>query len=190
MPEPGPGRKAVFLDRDGTINVEVGYIRQREDIRLIPGAGAAIRALNEAGWLVIVVTNQSGVSRGYLPAAELEAAHDRLIALVGAEGGAIDAIYVCPHHPDDGCDCRKPELALIRQAADRFGLDLGACWMVGDKPTDVELGRNAGCRSVLVLTGYGPATLDAIDPAAADLIAVDLPAAVRHILGQADGAEL
>jgi D-glycero-D-manno-heptose 1,7-bisphosphate phosphatase len=176
------GRRAIFLDRDGTINVEVGYIRRREDIRLIPGSGAAIRALNRAGWIVIVITNQSGVSRGYLPADELEAAHERLIGLVRDEGGVIDAVYVCPHHPDDGCDCRKPEPALIERAIDRFGIDPAASWMVGDKQSDIQLARNAGCRSALVLTGYGPATLGAIDPAAADLIAVDLATAVRHIL--------
>lgn len=177
-----PPRRAAFLDRDGTVNEEVGYIRHRNDIQLIPGAGAAIRALNEAGWLVIVVTNQSGVSRGYLPREELAAVHERLVGLVAAEGGRIDGIYVCPHVPVDECGCRKPRLDLIDQAVARFGIDPARSWMVGDKGTDLEFGRNAGCRTALVLTGYGAKTHQTIDPALADLVVPDLPAAVAQIL--------
>ena len=175
-------RRAVFLDRDGTVNVEVGYIRSRHDIQLIPGAAAAVRALNQADWLVIVITNQSGVGRGYLTAEELAAAHATLLEQVAAEGARIDAIFHCPHLPDDGCVCRKPEVALIRQAEQEFGIDLTASWVIGDKATDLELGRNAGCRAALVLTGYGLDSLGTIQPEQADLVAPDLFEAVRRIL--------
>ena len=177
-------RRAVFLDRDGTVNEEVGYIRSRHDIRLIPRAATAIRALNQAGWLVIVITNQSGVGRGYLTAEELEAAHARLLEQLAAEGAQIDAIFYCPHVPDDACACRKPEVELIRRAERQFGIDLTASWMIGDKDSDLDLGRNAGCRTALVLTGYGAETATTIDPKQADLVAPDLFAAVSQLLYQ------
>ena len=177
-------RRAVFLDRDGTVNEEVGYIRSRHDIRLIPRAATAIQALNQAGWLVIVITNQSGVGRGYLTTEELEAAHARLREQLAAEGARIDAIFYCPHVPNDACVCRKPEVELIRRAERQFGIDLTASWMIGDKASDLDLGRNAGCRAGLVLTGYGAETATTIDPKQADLVAPDLFAAVSRLLDQ------
>lgn len=186
--EPSGGWRAVFLDRDGTVNVEAGYLYSGDRVQLIDGAAAAIRALNDAGWLVVIITNQSGVSRGYLSAADLDAVHEALLADVAALGGRIDAVYACPHVPGERCACRKPRPELLQRAAERFGIDLAASWMIGDKPSDLGAGRAAGCRTGFVLTGYGSRYAPSLDSAAADFIAADLPAAVRLILS-ADPAE-
>ncbi|HEU0265673.1 MAG TPA: D-glycero-beta-D-manno-heptose 1,7-bisphosphate 7-phosphatase [Geobacterales bacterium] len=154
--------RAVFLDRDGTINEEVEYLHRLEDFRLIPGAVAAIAQLKRAGFRVIVVTNQSGVARGYFDLAAVERIHRQLDAELAAQGTAVDAYFVCPHHPIHGkgeflmeCACRKPLPGMLLQAAEQFGLDLQQSWMVGDKVADLQAGERAGCRSLLVATGYG-----------------------------------
>jgi D-glycero-D-manno-heptose 1,7-bisphosphate phosphatase len=185
---------AVFLDRDGTVNEEVGYLRDLAKLKLIPGAAAAIRRLNEAGHLVILVTNQSGVARGYFPESMVHDAHALLAKMLGAEGARLDGIYYCPHHPTAGtshytteCDCRKPATGLLNRAAKDLNIDLARSFMVGDKWSDVELGNRAGARSILVSTGFA-----ADDPGNArpahikdpDLIAHDLAEAVDWILRQ------
>jgi D-glycero-D-manno-heptose 1,7-bisphosphate phosphatase len=157
-----PLKRAVFLDRDGTINVEKEYLHRIEDFEFLPGAPQAIRRLNEAGLLVLVVTNQSGIGRGYYSAEEVETLHGHLQSQLNALGARIDGFYLCPHHPTEGvgdyrvaCDCRKGEPGLLLRAAEDFGIDLASSWMVGDKAADIEAGVRAGCRPILVLTGYG-----------------------------------
>ena len=156
---------AVFLDRDGTINEEKEYLWRIEDFAFIDGVPAAIRRLKEAGFRVIVVTNQSGVARGYYDLAAVDNLHRHLQAELARHGTAVDAFYVCPHHPDHGigelrrdCDCRKGAPGLLLQAAAEHALDLSRSYMVGDKAADLEAGRRAGCTSLLVLTGYGRET--------------------------------
>lgn len=156
------GKTAVFLDRDGTINIEAGYIHNVADLNLMPGAGAALRRVNDAGLLAILATNQSGPARGYYPESHVLALHDRLNALLTAEGAHLDDLYYCPHHPEgvvaaytQTCDCRKPEPGMLLAAAERHGIDLKASYMIGDKATDVEVGQRAGCKTVLLRSGYG-----------------------------------
>lgn len=155
--------RAVFLDRDGTINEEVGYLRDLEDLRLIPGAGEAIRLLNEAELKVVLVTNQSGVARGYFPESLVHDAHERLEQMLREQGARIDAVYYCPHHPTAGtsgftikCDCRKPGTGLIDRAARDLDIDVKRSYVVGDKWSDVELGQRAGAHSILVQSGFAP----------------------------------
>lgn len=148
---------AVFLDRDGTLNVEKNYLHRIEDWEWIPGAVEAIRRLNAAGYTVVVVTNQAGIARGLYGEAEVAALHDFVYRDLARRGARVDAFYHCPHHPDHGsaCDCRKPAPGMILQAAAELGLDLGRSWLVGDKVSDVEAARAAGVRPILVRTGYG-----------------------------------
>lgn len=161
------GKIAVFLDRDGTINVEAGYIRELENLRLMPGAGPAIRALNERGVPVILATNQSGPARGYYPETWVHALHERLVALLAAEGAHLDDLFYCPHLPDgtvpeytQDCRCRKPEPGMLEEAAAKHGIDLARSYMIGDKATDVEVGQRVGARTVLLRSGYGEQVLD------------------------------
>jgi D-glycero-D-manno-heptose 1,7-bisphosphate phosphatase len=164
-PSPRKGGKkniAVFLDRDGTICEEVGYLDSPEQLRLIPGAGVAIRLLNEHGLKAVVVTNQSGVARGLFSEERLEEIHRELSMQIRAEGAFLDGIYFCPHHPTEGkgpylrlCDCRKPASGLILRAAVELDLDLRRSYCVGDRRADLECGMRVGARGVLVLTGYG-----------------------------------
>jgi D-glycero-D-manno-heptose 1,7-bisphosphate phosphatase len=156
-------KQAVFLDRDGTVNEEVGYLRDVAKLKLIPGAGSAIRKLNEAGFLVVLVTNQAGVARGYFPESLIAEVHARLDELLHAEDARLDAVYYCPHHPTAGttaytrvCDCRKPGTGLIKQATRDLHIDVKHSYMVGDKWSDVELGQRAGTAAVLVKSGYAP----------------------------------
>lgn len=159
-------RPAVFLDRDGTINEEVGYIRELENLNLIPGAAEAIRGLNELGVAVILATNQSGVARGYYPESWIGALHERLEQLLKAEGARLDALYYCPHLPDGSvadfsyaCDCRKPEPGMLQEAAKAHHIDLSRSFMIGDKATDVEVGQRAGTQTILLTSGYGSQVL-------------------------------
>jgi len=155
--------RAVFLDRDGTINEEVGYLRDLDNLRLISGAAAAIKRFHEAGLKVVLVTNQSGVARGYFPESLVHDAHERLDQMLRKEGARIDAVYYCPHHPTAGnsrytmvCDCRKPGTGLIDQAARDLDIDVKRSYVVGDKWSDVELGQRAGAHSILVQSGFAP----------------------------------
>jgi len=180
--------RAVFLDRDGTINEEVNYLSSAEQFRLLPGAGEAIRMLNQRGWRVIVITNQSGLARGYLTEEELARIHHQMKADLDREGAHIDGIYVCPHHPDDGCPCRKPGTALFEGAAQEFDIDFSRSCAVGDKMADLLPGARLGCHTILLLTGHGPEELETRDAweVEPDYMASDLLSAVRWILAQAE----
>lgn len=154
--------RAIFIDRDGTISEEVGYINHPSRFRLFAESPQALRLLHDNGWLTILVTNQAGVARGYFTEDMVLEVHDRLRKELEKEGAALDAIYYCAHHPSLGeppyridCDCRKPKPGLIMQAATDFNIELDQSWMVGDRYSDIELARNAGVRSAFVLTGYG-----------------------------------
>ena len=155
-------QRAVFIDRDGTLSEEVGYINHPSRFRLFPFAAEAIKYLNDHGWLAIVVTNQAGVARGYFSEDMIKTVHDGMRKDLEAGGGRLDAIYYCAHHPSVGeppyrfdCDCRKPKPGLISQAARDFDIDRENSWMVGDRYSDVELARNAQLNSMFVLSGYG-----------------------------------
>ncbi len=152
-------RPAVFLDRDGTIAEYVEYCRRPEELRLLPGVGEAIRRLNESGLLVLVVTNQSAVGRGWLTHAQLEAIHAQMRRALALAGARLDGIYVCPHHPDQGCACRKPASGLFEQAAAEHQIALPASFMIGDRALDVLSGHRAGCSTILVRTGHEPEPL-------------------------------
>lgn len=160
-------RPVVFLDRDGTLNVEVGYIRNVEDLVLIDGAAEAVRKLNQAGIAAILVTNQTGAARGYYAESHIHALHARLLKLLKAENAHLDQIYYCPHLEEGTvppfnkvCDCRKPEIGMVEQAyAEHPELDKSQSFVIGDKATDVELARNCGAKGILVTTGYGTAVL-------------------------------
>ncbi len=154
--------KAVFLDRDGTINVELEFLYRPEEFVFIPGAPQAIKLLNDAGFLVIVVTNQSGIARGYYDEAAVYRLHHHVDAELARFGARIDAYYFCPHHPEYGiggygtaCECRKPRPGMLLRAAADLSLDLTVSFMIGDRLADVHAGLNAGCSSLLVRTGYG-----------------------------------
>ena len=153
------GKGAVFLDRDGTIIVDVGFARTPDQVRLIPGTARAIHRLNETNWPVVVVTNQSGIARGLLTNEDYDAVRDSLNALLAGEGARIDASYMCPHHPDftGACECRKPGALLFRRAAQEHGLDPRSSWFVGDKLRDVTPARAFGGRGVLVPSPATPA---------------------------------
>lgn len=152
-----PRRRAVFLDRDGTIIEDVGYLRDPDDARLLPGVAGAIRRLNERGLPVIVATNQSGIARGILSEDDYQVTEKRVDALLQAEGAKIDAHYFCPHLPEltGPCDCRKPGVLLYRQAAEQFGLDLPGSWWIGDRLRDVLPAETFSARGILVHNDAG-----------------------------------
>ena len=156
--------RALFLDRDGTLIVDVGYPRDPALVEILPGAVAALRALAR-DWVLVVISNQSGIGRGLITPIEATAVHDRFVAAFAAEGVAFAGVYYCPHAPDAGCPCRKPAPGMLREAARDLGLDLATSVMVGDKAADVEAGIAAGGRGVR-FTGDWPATLVAIDRSA------------------------
>ena len=187
MSAPAAGRPAIFIDRDGTLNVEVGYLCHPEDVELIPGAGEALARLNALGLPVIVVTNQSGIGKGRYGLADFEAVMARIAELLEPFGARIDGTYFAPHHtrglgqyahPDH--PDRKPNPGMLVRAAREHGLDLSRSWMIGDKEIDLGAGRNAGCRVALVRTGYGAA----VDGGLADVVAEHLGEAVEFILAQ------
>ena len=160
------GRRAIIMDRDGTVCDEVGYVNHVDRVRLLPRSAEAIRRANEAGFQTVVVTNQAGVARGYFAESLVDEVHDRVRELLAAEGARVDGIYYYPHHPDVGaepyrrrCDCRKPKPGMLLRARDEMGIDLEASFMIGDSVRDIEAGRRAGATPLLVLTGYGKGEL-------------------------------
>jgi D-glycero-D-manno-heptose 1,7-bisphosphate phosphatase len=182
----GRKRFAVFMDRDGTINEEVGYLSKPEQLRLYPEAVEAIGILNRAGIPVVVITNQSGIARGYFDEAFVNGLHARINEILGASGARIDRFYFCPHHPTEGigpylktCTCRKPEPGMLLAAARELGLDLPRSYMIGDMPKDIEAAVNAGAKGILVRTGYGK---KAADSTGAAYVADHVLEAVRWIL--------
>ena len=155
-------RPAVFLDRDGTVNEQMGYINHISRFHLLPDAAVAIKRLNDKGIPVVIVSNQSGLARGYFPPSLLDEVHNKMNSLLAREGAHVDGIYFCPHHPEAKeekyrmtCDCRKPKTGMLLMAADEMGLDLSKSFLVGDRWSDIRCAEKAGCTSVLVLTGYG-----------------------------------
>lgn len=191
--------KAVFFDRDGTVTEEVGYLTDLSKLRLIPGAGPAIRKLNRAGFKVVLVTNQSGVARGYFPESLVREAHGLLGQMLEKDGARLDGIYYCPHHPTAGnskytvdCDCRKPGTGLLDRAARDLDIDIAGSYVVGDKWSDIELAQKAGARAVLVGTGFGPDDPGNKRPGLLkdpDHSARNITEAVEWILKSAEGIE-
>jgi D-glycero-D-manno-heptose 1,7-bisphosphate phosphatase len=185
-------RPAVFMDRDGTLTEEVGYVNHPRRLRLLPRAAQAVRRLNEAGIAAVVVTNQAGIARGYFSEDVLQAVHATLLAQLKDEGAHLDGIYVCTHHPTEGaspyrldCDCRKPRPGLIHRAAADHGLDLRRSALVGDRPSDLLAARAAGAAGVLVLTGYGLGEWEyrrTTFPVEPDHVAEDLLDAVEWVI--------
>lgn len=187
MPEAKALRPAVFLDRDGTICEEMGYLNHLSRLHIFPFAAAAISKLNQAGWPVIVVTNQSGISRGIFPESLVRQIHQRISEELAAGRARVDGYYYCSHTRQEDCQCRKPLPGLLEQAAREHGLSLARSFVVGDRYGDVELAHGVGARGVLVLTGYGRGEYElhaeewSRKP---DLVVEDLSAAVDAILGE------
>jgi D-glycero-D-manno-heptose 1,7-bisphosphate phosphatase len=191
VPEKNLLRPAVFLDRDGTICEEMGYLNHIDRLQIFPYAAEAIRHLNEAQIPVVVITNQSGIARGIFPESLVHQIHKKMIAELASGGAWIDAIYFCPHKKEDACDCRKPKPGLLERAANEHGLDLPASWVVGDRYADVEMAHRAGARGILVMTGYGRGEYElhrAKWPNPPDALADNLTQAVRLIVNGASGA--
>lgn len=177
-------RRAVFLDRDGTINVNrPDHVKSLDEFELLPGAIEAIRLLSTTPLAIIIVTNQSAINRGLAPAETVDAINGRLAAAVRAGGGRLDGVYYCPHRPDEQCECRKPRPGLLLQAQAQHDLDLADSYVVGDAVTDVDLALAAGCRPVLVLTGRGGAQRSRLTPEQERVthVAADLAEAARWI---------
>lgn len=184
-------QKAIFLDRDGTINEYVGFLRKEEDFRLIPGVSEAIKKINNSGYLAIVVTNQPVIARGEVTEEKLEEIHKKMETLLGLDGAYIDDIYYCPHHPDKGfegeipelkieCDCRKPKTGMLEKAAREHNIDLSSSIMIGDSTLDIKMAENAGMQSVLLKTGQkGEDGKYDVSPT---LIAEDLNDAINKII--------
>jgi len=187
--------RVVFLDRDGTICEEVGYLSSVEQMKLIPRSGEAVRLLNQKGYKVVVITNQAGVARGFFPEAALEGLHAEMMRQLREEGAHLDGIYYCPHHPLDGlppyrqqCNCRKPATGLLERAAADLSLDLPSSCMIGDHFSDVECGQRAGAETILLLTGHGKEALAKREtwPRSPSFIAADLYEAVLWVLGKSE----
>lgn len=193
-----PLKPAVFLDRDGVVIEDSHYLGDAASMCLVPGSAEAIAALNRAGWAVVIVTNQSGVARGLFSFDSVGLVHNAISAMLSDRGAHIDAFQFCPHHPQAelaeyraDCDCRKPRPGMLHLAARELGLDLAASWMIGDRASDLEAGAAAGCRTVLVRTGYG-ATVDVAeldrDALNLKLVAANLAEAVEALgLGRVSG---
>lgn len=181
--------KVVFLDRDGTINVEKNYLHRIEDFEFIPGAEEAIALLNKNGYRVVVVTNQAGVARGYYEETDVMNLHAYINEQLKKYDAHIDDFRYCPHHPEHGigiyktnCECRKPNTGMLAAVVDGLSLDYAHCWMIGDNTGDINAGKNFGINTILVLTGYGEQIKDSVY---ADYIAKDILEAV-HILLKKD----
>lgn len=186
---------AIFLDRDGTINEEVGYLDREDKLQIIPSAYEAIRLINKAGCKAVVVTNQAGIAKGLFTEAFVRNINDRIQSALRERGAFLDRFYFCPHHPTDGvapyrtvCDCRKPAPGLLLQAADDLDIDLARSYMIGDRYRDIETIHRTGGKGVLVMTGYGQALTQDAGPDQAndknkpDHVAADILEAVRWIL--------
>ncbi len=179
-------KRAVFLDRDGTINIEKEYLYKISDFEFIPGAAEAVQVFNRAGIMVVVVTNQSGIARGFYTEDDVENLHRHISLLLKSHGAYIDAWLYCPHHPDGRgsyalpCSCRKPLPGMLREAAKRYDIDLKISAMIGDKRADIQAGKAAGCRTILVRTGYGACEEPYVDPET--IICDDLLSAAKLLI--------
>lgn len=170
--------KAVFLDRDGTIAIDAHYCSRVEDFKLLPTVPKAVKLLNDNGFKVVVITNQSGIARGYFTEETLAQIHQKMKDELAKHGARIDAIYYCPHHPDDGCDCRKPGTDLFRKAVLDLDIDTKTSYVVGDMQMDIDAGKALGCRTILVTTGPQPPAASSQLP---DHVASDLLDAAKWI---------
>ena len=185
-------KPAIFMDRDGTVSHEVGYLNHASRFRLFPWTVDAVRHINRAGWLAVLVTNQAGVARGYFPESMVHEVHARLRGALKAGGARFDAIYYCPHHPSAGeapyrrdCDCRKPRAGMLRRAEAELHADLARSWVIGDRHGDLQLAWKVGARAALVKTGYGLGEVEYEAPRwprQPDLVAEHLLEAVERIL--------
>jgi D,D-heptose 1,7-bisphosphate phosphatase len=171
---------ALFIDRDGTLMKDVDYCGDPRDVEVFKGASDALRLLKGHGYKLIIITNQSGIGRGYFDEAAYRAVEQELACQIGPD--LIDGSYFCPHVPEDKCDCRKPGPAMVLQAAKDHGIDLARSSFIGDKESDLQCGRRAGVKTILVLTGYGKNA----NQSAADAVVPDLPTAVEEILNKRD----
>lgn len=145
--------RAVFLDRDGTIARDVHYCQRPEDFELLPHVAEAISFLNKRGFKIVVITNQSGIARGYFTEETLAQIHKKMVGELAKYGAKLDGVYYCPHHPDEGCSCRKPKTALFHKAAKDFNIAFSLSYVVGDMQMDIDAGKTLGCKTVLVTTG-------------------------------------
>jgi D-glycero-D-manno-heptose 1,7-bisphosphate phosphatase len=192
-------RQAVFLDRDGTINEQAGYVNHISRFVLLPGTAEAIRLLNSHDYLAIIITNQSGVARGYFPMELVDKVHNHLKDLLRKEGATIDGIFVCPHYPGGevreygiDCNCRKPRPGLIQTALENFDIDVSRSYVIGDRNTDMKLAAQCGLKGILVRTGYGMGELEYVLPQSQvkpNHVADDLLDAVLWIIGNARAGE-
>jgi D-glycero-D-manno-heptose 1,7-bisphosphate phosphatase len=171
-------RRAVFLDRDGTIIYDVGYPRNPQQVRLLPGVGKVLADLRKRGFLLVLVSNQSGIGRGLVTLEEAKQVHRQVVSSLADYDVQLDAAYYCPHAPQDECHCRKPSPAMILQAAEELDVDLTRSFIVGDKPGDIEAGKRAGCRTILLTTTPVSTRPDAVP----DGVAVDWSEVLGHIL--------
>ena len=191
-------RPAIFMDRDGTLSHEVGYVNHPSRFELFPWSIDAVRLVNRAGWAAVVVTNQAGVARGYFPEAVIHEVHAGMNAAMQAGGARFDGVYFCPHHPSVGeppyrldCDCRKPRPGLLKRAEAELGVDLARSWVVGDRHGDLQLAWNVGAKGALVKSGYGLGEWTYHAPAwrrPPELVAEQLLDAVTRILERDAGA--
>ena len=165
-------KRALFLDRDGTIIEDRGYMRDPDDVVLLPGAVEALGALEAAGWTLIVISNQSGVGRGFIAPTERDAVQARFAELMRAAGVNITGSYLCSHHPEEECGCRKPGVLHLEQAAREHGIDLRTSWMVGDRESDILCGKNAGCRTIWVRNSEFPVNAGVADYEAEGLTSI------------------
>ncbi len=177
-------KPAVFVDRDDTIITDVRYCDDPNEVHLLAGAAEGLRLLSRAGYFVVIVTNQSGVGRGYFDEQQLNVVHARLREELRARGADFDALYYCPHLPEDNCPCRKPRPGLLLRAASELNLDLNSSYTIGDNERDIEAGREAGTRTVLVRAGEGTGKKFEVVRSAADIEAASIEDAARIILGQ------
>lgn len=175
------------MDRDGTVAEEIGYVLDPSKFTVFPWAGAAVRRINESGMAAVLVTNQSAVGRGLIDHTLVESVHERLVASLHGSGARLDGLFYCPHHPNDGCDCRKPNPGLLRRAGTELNLDLSRSFMIGDQYSDILAGQAVGARTVLVLTGHGGAQREAHSESGVqpDCFAPTLEDAVRWVLEMA-----
>lgn len=184
-------KPAIFMDRDGTIIREANFLSDIDDLKILPGVASALKKLRQAGYLRFVVTNQSGIARGYFDVETVDYLHSEIRRRLKSRGADIEKFYICPHHPDHPgsgkeCGCRKPSPGMIEAALGEWPIDLARSWVVGDKVADVELARNVGCKAALVLTGYGKEAEAELkqNGAPPDLVSINFSAAVEEILNR------
>lgn len=179
-------RGAVFLDRDGVINrnLDGDYIKRWDEFEFLPKTKEAIKTLTDAGWEIIIISNQAGIGKGIMSAQTVEEINARMVERIEKCGGKVKAVYYCPHRPDDGCECRKPKPDMLLRAAREFGIELLNSYLIGDNITDIQVGAQVGCITILVKTGLGRENLERHSqwPVSPDYIASDLPEAVKLVL--------